>query len=139
MQPPKSQIIVTAYTPIEENLTQLTFIQARNFLTEEKYDEDALKRVYLVLGEDAAVLDHLRPARVPPLLSDELLLESDKHGLLFRKRIKAREAAGEAIDTRAMQGEDDYARVIPSPARGLDPKNWVLRPVLMRRGDTPDA
>lgn len=137
MQPPKSQIILTAYTPIDEGLTQLTFIQARNFMTEEKYDEDALKRVYLVLGEDAAVLDHLRPARVPPLLSDELLLESDKHGVLFRKKIKAREAAGDAIDTRAMRNEDDCARVIPSPARRLDPKNWILSPV-PRRG-VPDT
>jgi phenylpropionate dioxygenase-like ring-hydroxylating dioxygenase large terminal subunit len=139
MQPPKSQIIVTAYTPINENLTQLTFIQARNFLTDAKFDEDALNRVYLVIGEDAAVLDHLRPSRVPPLLSDELLLESDKHGVLFRKRIKAREAAGDAIDTRATLENDDYARVIPSPARGQDPKNWILRPVPMRGGLDPDT
>ena len=134
MQPPKSQIIVTAYTPIEDELTQLTFIQARNFLTDEKYDDDALKRVYLVLGEDAAVLDYLKPARVPPSLSDELLLESDKHGALFRKRVKEREAAGDDIDTHAMNGEDDYARVIPSPTRRQDPKNWVLKPVPLRSG-----
>jgi hypothetical protein len=31
-----------------------------------------------------------------------------------------------------MKGENDYARVIPSPARRADPKNWVLQPVLMR-------
>jgi len=50
-----------------------------------------------------------------------------------RRRIRAaREAQGDAIDTRAMKGEDDYARVIPSPARRADPKNWVLQPVLMR-------
>jgi len=132
MQPPKSMIIVTAYTPINDNLTQLTFIQARNFLSDESYDEDALKRVYLVIGEDAAVLDHLKPARVPPTLADELLLESDKHGLLFRKKVKEREALGDDIDTRAMKDEDDYARVIPCPARREDPKHWVLRPVLMR-------
>ena len=135
MQPPKSQIIVTAYTPINDHLTQLTFIQARNFLTEEKYDEDALRRVYLVIGEDAAVLDHLKPARVPPTLSGELLLESDKHGMLFRKKVKEREAAGEDIDTVAMAGEDDYARVIPSPARRKDPKNWVLHPVPLRNSN----
>lgn len=132
MQPPKSMIIVTAYTPIDDNLTQLTFIQARNFLTDESYDEDALKRVYLVIGEDAAVLNHLKPGRVPPSLADELLLESDKHGVLFRKKVKEREALGDDIDTRAMKDEDDYARVIPCPARLEDPKHWVLRPVLMR-------
>lgn len=139
MQPPKSQIIVTAYTPIDEHRTRLTFIQARNFLTEEKYDEDALRRVYLVLGEDKIILDHLKPARVPPTLADELLLESDKHGVMFRQRVKAREAAGEAIDARAMRSDDEYARVIPSPARRQDPKNWVLRPVPMRAGDRQDS
>lgn len=132
MQPPKSMIILTAYTPIEENLTQLTFIQARNFMTDEKFDEDSLNRVYFVIGEDAAVLNHLKPARVPPTLADELLLESDKHGVMFRQKVKAREADGEAIDTNAMRNENEYARVIPSPARKRDPKNWVLHPVLMR-------
>ena len=132
MQPPKSQIIVTAYTPINDGLTQLTFIQARNFLTEEKYDDDALRRVFLVLGEDAAVLDHLKPSRVPPTLADELLLDTDMHGILFRKKVKQREAAGDGIDTRAMAGEDDYARVIPCPARRTDSKNWVLKTVPLR-------
>jgi len=31
-----------------------------------------------------------------------------------------------------MRNEDYYARVIPSPRRKEDPKNWVLKPVLMR-------
>jgi phenylpropionate dioxygenase-like ring-hydroxylating dioxygenase large terminal subunit len=133
MQPPKSMIIVTAYTPIHDGLTQLHFIQARNFMTDEKYDEDSLKRVYLVLGEDAAVLDHLKPARVPPTLADELLLESDKHGVMFRQKVQAREAAGDGIDSQALANENDYARVIPSPARKQDPSNWVLRPVPLRK------
>ena len=102
---------------------------------EDKYDEDSLRRVYLVLGEDAAVLDHLRPTRVPPTLADELLLDSDKHGMLFRKRVKARELSGDDIDEAAMRSEDEYARVIPSPARREDPSNWVLRPVPLRHRD----
>lgn len=137
MQPPKTMFIVTAYTPINEGQTRLTFIHSRNFLTEEKHDEDTLKRMFLVLNEDAVILNHLKPSRVPPTLSDELLLDSDRHGVMFRRKIKAREAAGDAIDTQAMQGEDDFARVIPSPARREDPKNWVLKPVLMRRAPAP--
>jgi hypothetical protein len=132
MQPPKSQIIVTGYTPIDDHRTQLHFIQARNFLTDEKYDEDSLNRVYFVIGEDAAVLNHLQPARVPPTLADELLMPADKQGTTFRKRIKSLEAEGLAIDSNAMKNEDHYARVIPSPQRKKDPKNWVLKPVLMR-------
>jgi phenylpropionate dioxygenase-like ring-hydroxylating dioxygenase large terminal subunit len=132
MQPPKSQIIVTGYTPIDEGRTQLHFIQARNFMTDEKYDEDSLSRVHLVLQEDAVVLNYLQPARVPPTLADELHMPADIHGTEFRKKVKSQEANGQAIDTRAMKDEDDYTRVIPSPRRGIDPKNWVLKPVLMK-------
>ena len=139
MQPPKSQIIVTGYTPIDDYRTQLHFIQARNFLTDEKYDEDARNRVYFVIEEDAVVLNHLQPARVPPTLADELHMPADKQGTIFRKKIKSLEAEGQAIDINAMKDEDDYARVIPSPQRREDPKNWVLKPVLMRPADKQSA
>ncbi len=139
MQPPVTQVIVTAYTPIDPYHTRMHFIHARNFYTEAQHDADALRRVLLVFGEDAAVINHLQPARVPPLLSDELLLQSDQHGTLFRRQVKAAEARGQAIDHQAMQREDDYARVIPSPRRREDPKNWVLRPVLMQAGGAPDV
>ena len=132
MQKNMSQIIVTAYTPIEEGRTQLNFIQARNFLTDEKYDEDALRRVYFVIEEDAIVLKHLKPARVPPSLSDELLLSSDHHGTVFRRKIKELEAKGLAIDTEKQSRETEYVRVIPSPLRKEDPNNWVFKPVPMR-------
>jgi hypothetical protein len=132
MQPPKSQIIVTAYTPLADGVTQLHFIQARNFLTEEKYDQDSLERVYFVLKEDADVLNHLKPVRVPPGMTDELLLENDKHGTQFRQRVQELEARGWAIDERAMRDETDRVRAIPSPARRADPQGWVHKPVLMR-------
>ncbi len=132
MQPPKSQIIVTAYTPLADGLTQLHFIQARNFLIEEEYDEDSLKRVYFVLQEDAVVLNHLQPKRVPPTLADELLLDNDKHGTLFRKKVQELVTAGYAIDTLAMRDEIDRVRCIPSPARRADPNGWVHKPVLLR-------
>ncbi len=137
MHPPISQIIVTAYTPIDERHTRLNFIHARNFMKQPEHDADALKRVHFVIGEDAAVVNYLQPARVPPTLANELLLENDKHGTLFRQKVKALEAKGHAIDLRAMRDEDDLARVIPCPARGADPKNWVLPPVLLRSCNAP--
>ena len=132
MNPPMAQIIVTAYTPIDEYNTQLHLIHGRNFLIEAEHDDDTLRRMQFVIGEDAAVLNHLQPARVPPTLSDELLLAADLHGTTFRRKVKEAEARGLAIDSRAMAAEDDYARVIPSPRRREDPKNWVLKPVLLK-------
>lgn len=137
MQPPVTQVIVTAYTPIDPYHTRMHFIHARNFYTEEKHDADTLRRVLLVFGEDAAVINHLQPARVPPLLSDELLIQADQHGTLFRRHVKAAEARGQAIDHMGMQREDDYARAIPCPRRREDPRNWVLRPVLLQAARAP--
>lgn len=139
MQPPVTQIIVTAYTPIDAYHTRMHFIHARNFYLEAKHDADAARRVLLVFNEDAAVLNQLEPARVPPLLSDELLIHADQHGTLFRRHVQAAEARGQAIDHQAMQREDDYARAIPCPRRRADPKNWVLRPVLLRTGRDGEA
>ena len=141
MNPPVNMVIVTAYTPVDEYHTRLHFIHGRNFLLEPRHDEDTLRRMHLVLHEDAIVLKELEPARVPPALSDELLLDSDKHGTMFRQKVKEAEARGQAIDSSALGAEDEYARVIPCPRRRADPKNWVLRPVPLRAraggGDQP--
>lgn len=136
MQPPVSQIIVTAYTPLDPYRTQLRFIHARNFMMDGQHDEDTLKRVYFVLQEDAAVINHLRPAEVPPLASDELLLANDRHGMAYRRKVQEAAARGLCIDHRS-QLEDDRVRVIPCPRRREDPKNWVHRTVRLKDG--PDA
>jgi phenylpropionate dioxygenase-like ring-hydroxylating dioxygenase large terminal subunit len=130
MQPPISMFIVTAYTPIDPFHTKLHFIHSRNFLMDEAHDADTKQRVLMVIGEDAAVLNHLKPARVPPSLADELLLASDLHGTTYRRKYFEARARGWLIDHRASTAEDDCVRVIPSPRRREDPKNWVLRPVL---------
>lgn len=134
MQPPVSMFIITAYTPIDPYHTQLRFIHARNFLMDPAQDDDTRKRVLLVIGEDAAVLNHLKPARVPPALADELLLASDLHGTTYRRKVQEAEERGWLIDHQAMALEDDYARVIPCPRRHREPGNWVLRPVLRKKG-----
>ena len=121
----KSQFIVTGYTPINESQTRLHWVHCRNFLTDPKYDNDTRRRMFTVLGEDAVVLAHLKPKRVPPLLSDELILANDTHGTVFRKWVKEREAMGLAIDTDAWEAETDRIKIIASPARREDPKAWV--------------
>jgi phenylpropionate dioxygenase-like ring-hydroxylating dioxygenase large terminal subunit len=132
MQPPVSQIIVTAYTPLDAGHTRLHFIHARNFLADAAHDADTLGRVHQVLAEDAAVLNHLQPTSVPPALADELLLASDRHGIEYRRRVMAAEALGYAIDTAALARNGDRAHAIPCPRRREDPANWVLPPVPLK-------
>ncbi|MEQ8509320.1 MAG: aromatic ring-hydroxylating dioxygenase subunit alpha [Rhodospirillaceae bacterium] len=133
LKPPMWQMIVSGYTPIDEHRTKVWWCHGRNFFTDDKYDADSHNRVLLVFQEDAKVIDFIRPAMVPPTLSDELALENDKHGIEFRKWVKEQELAGRALDLKTQQTADEMVKVIPSPKRREDPKNWVLEPVPMKR------
>jgi phenylpropionate dioxygenase-like ring-hydroxylating dioxygenase large terminal subunit len=132
LKPPMWQMIVSGYTPIDERRTKVWWCHGRNFFTDDKYDADSHNRVLLVFQEDAKVIDFIRPAMVPPTLSDELALENDKHGIEFRKWVKEQELAGRALDLKTQQAADEMVKVIPSPKRREDPKNWVLEPVPMK-------
>lgn len=133
LKPPMWQMIVSGYTPIDEHRTKVWWCHGRNFFTEDQYDADTHRRVLLVFQEDARVIDFIQPAMVPPTLSDELALENDKHGIEFRKWVKEQEAAGRALDLKEQTGSDDMVKVIGSPARRQDPKNWVLDTVPVKR------
>lgn len=133
LKPPMWQMIVSGYTPIDEHRTKVWWCHGRNFFTDDKYDADSHKRVLLVFQEDAKVIDFIRPAMVPPTLSHELALENDKHGIEFRKWVKEQEAAGRALDITKDEDVDEMVKVIPSPARREDSKNWVLGPIPIKR------
>ena len=122
--------VFSAYLPIEEDKVLNIWMHARNFLTEEKYDGDTIKRNLNVFQEDAAVITYVTPRKTPRKFSNELFIEADIHIAAFRKKIRALEERGWALDLKAAADDDDLARVIPSPARAKDPKNWVLEPVL---------
>ena len=132
LRPPMSQIIISAYTPINDKQTLSWWIQGHNFFTEEKYDADSRKRVLTVFQEDGNIVNHIKPVHVPRSLSTELTIHPDAMSFAFRKMIKEYEARGWRIDTKAMAAEDEVARAIPSPTRGADPKNWVLNPVILK-------
>jgi phenylpropionate dioxygenase-like ring-hydroxylating dioxygenase large terminal subunit len=132
LRPPMSQIIVSAYTPIDDKRTLSWWIQGRNFFTDEKYDADSRRRVLTVFQEDANIVNHIKPVHVPPSLSAELTIYPDAMSFAFRKMIKEHEAKGWRIDSKAMAAEDEVVRAIPSPKRAVDTKNWVLEPVLLR-------
>jgi hypothetical protein len=85
-----------------------------------------------VFEEDNRVLQFVKPGQSPRRLTHELFLEADAHIASFRRQVRAFEDKGWMIDHRANAAEDDIARVIPSPARHADAKNWVLDPCHMR-------
>ena len=125
--------VFSAYLPIEENKVLNIWMHARNFLTDEKYDADTIKRNLNVFQEDAAVITYVTPTKTPRNFTNELFIEADIHIAAFRKKIRALEEKGWSLDLKAAADDDELARVIPSPARTEDPKNWVLEPALTRQ------
>jgi hypothetical protein len=85
-----------------------------------------------VFEEDARVLNHVRPRTSPRRLTHELFLEADAHVAAFRRQVRAFEDKGWMLDARSAAADDEEARVIPSPARRAEAKNWVLDPCVMR-------
>ena len=129
--PGMHHMVFSAYLPVEEDKVLNTWIHARNFFVDEKYDADTIRRNYAVLQEDAVVLNHVAPLKSPRNFTNELFIESDIHIAAFRKKVRALEEKGWALDLKASD-QDDLARAIPSPKRTDDPKNWVLEPASVR-------
>jgi phenylpropionate dioxygenase-like ring-hydroxylating dioxygenase large terminal subunit len=122
--------VFSAYLPIDHDKTLNIWMHARNFFTDVKYDADTVKRTLVVFEEDNRVLQFVRPAHSPRKLTHELFLEADAHIAAFRRQVRAFEDRGWMLDHRA--GADDEVRVIPSPSRRADPKNWVLDAAVLR-------
>jgi len=137
--PGMHHLVFSAYLPIDEKTTLNIWMHARNFFTEEKYDADTIKRTLTVFEEDNKVLQFVRPGQSPRRLTHEMFLEADAHIASFRRQVRAFEEKGWMIDHRANAADDDVVRVVPSPARHGDAKNWVLDPCLMRSATTKAA
>ncbi|MDG2242554.1 MAG: aromatic ring-hydroxylating dioxygenase subunit alpha [Rhodospirillaceae bacterium] len=126
-------------TPIDENTTMTYWQLSRNFFTQKFFDSDTTRRALQIFNEDHAVLNHLNPVELPPGLREEFSVESDALMVAFRKKRQELYARGWGVDLQAYQDEygERKAAVIPSPARRLDPKGWVLPevPRLSHKGE----
>ncbi len=73
-------------------------------------------------------MNHLNPVELPPGLREDFSVESDALMVAFRKKRQELYARGWGVDLQTYEDEfgERKAAVIPSPARRLDPKGWVL-------------
>ena len=127
-RPDWHHIVMSGYLPIDEHHTLSTWIHARTFLHGEAEDKVAVARVTKVFEEDAAVINHVAPVESPAAGRLELLLESDKHIVEFRREMLRREALGWRIDTARIEAERGrLVYAIPCPARRQQ-KGWVHEP-----------
>lgn len=115
--------------PVDENHTKVFFVNLRNSMLDEKYDERFRKANLDVTGDDVAILEALYPVRTPSTNTREIMTPGDASIVRFRQYLKNWAARGWCIDRKAMQEvHGDVAFSIPCPQRRAS-GNWVLDPV----------
>ena len=135
-----TQILFSARTPIDEYNTRSFGLQARNFLTDAKYDEERFEKIFEAIHEDLEIVSHIKPKLTPSALSEEFLIEADGMELSFRKKVRELAQRGWEIDTELLQSEGRRkVFVIPSPDRKIDPKGWIHSPVPLKDGSNSIA
>jgi phenylpropionate dioxygenase-like ring-hydroxylating dioxygenase large terminal subunit len=141
-----SIITFSAKTPIDAFHTRTFGLQARNFLLDPAADAERLEMIHKAVGEDAAVVEAIRPVLPPESGTEEFLTETDGMEFMFRTRVREWSRRGYEIDVGSMlAAEASRAMVIPSPARRAEPANWVHPTVPLRlpaaslNDDMPEA
>ncbi len=115
--------------PVDAHHTRIYFINLRNSMLDEKYDEKFRIANQRIVHEDMAILQALHPVRTPPTNTRELLIQGDAPIVRYRELLRTWERKGWRIDQRAMRAAgDDVAFAIPCPGRRQS-GNWVLDPV----------
>jgi len=134
--PGVTQLLWNAWMPIDDSHTRLYSLQLRTFKQDAQYDEQMLKTIHFGLGEDLDIVEQLEPVIAPPTTHSELFLETDGMESLFRRKVHEISARLGEINVRELEQERKYqVRVIPSPARCEDPKNWMHKTVPLIKHD----
>lgn len=124
------QVTLSHRTPIDEFNTRTFTTQARDYLMDEKFDQERLEGRQKAIAEDIAIVSTVRPPLPPKSTTAELLTEADQLETAFRAMNRRIEEKGWEIDSDMVERESKrQILVIPSPARLSDPKNWVHKPV----------
>lgn len=136
------QVQLATRTPIDEYNTHVYIMQARNYLKEPEHDAERMAGIMQAREEDVGVVTTVRPHLAPRRASHDLLTEADQLETAFRRKMKELTAKGLRIDTDTVERESKrQVYVIPSLQRGLDPKNWVHKPMprIVPESDSAEA
>ncbi len=121
--------------PLSESKTRVFFINMRNWLLDDEYDERIETVTLEVVHEDVAVLEALQPSRTPDTNTKEILVPGDTAVVRYREYLKDWDARGWRIDyKKLMAKKGDVAFAIPCPGR-RESGNWVLDTVPMEPGN----
>ena len=119
-------------TPIDEFSYRSFLVQMRNFLITDEHDARFKERNEVVAGQDREVLSEINPTITPETMSGEFFMPADKAIARYREYFNDWEARGWRIDVAEVKRNGRrVAYAIPSPARRVQPKGWILDPVPM--------
>jgi len=113
--------------PVDENHTNIFFLNMRNFLLDPKHDGPIHARNKVVAQQDINILNELHPQRTPLRKSKELLMPADKSIAAYRDWLERFDNRGWRIDIDEFNRRNgkDTAFAIPCPDRRTS-GNWVL-------------
>jgi len=121
--------------PVDDCSTRIFFINMRNWLLDDQYDERVEQATLEIVHEDVAILERLNPVRTPETNTKEILVPGDTAVVRYREYLKDWDARGWRIDFKALKERaGDVAFAIPSPGR-REHGNWVLDPVPLKPGN----
>jgi len=124
------QVQLAVRTPIDEYSTRVHIMQARDYLMEPEHDAERMAGIMQAREEDLGIVQTVRPHLAPRRATHDLLTEADQLETAFRRKMKELTDKGLRIDSDTVERESKrQVFVIPSLARGADPKNWVHKPV----------
>jgi phenylpropionate dioxygenase-like ring-hydroxylating dioxygenase large terminal subunit len=132
-------VIYDTNIPVDETTTLVKWVALRDFFTGKWADNNAIKRVHKIFGQDAPIVDGVRPELLPFDLGAELHVKSDLIGVHYRRRRQELAAKGWLLgDEDRVTGDVPRreATVIASPARRDSPelaRAWVYK----GRGEHP--
>jgi len=120
--------------PIDAGHTRIFFVNMRNWLLEDKFDDRIEKPTMDIVHEDVDILEQLEPVITPPTNTKEILVPGDTVILRYREWLAQWDANGWRIDQDRLEAErKGRAFAIPSPGRRTS-GNWVLDSVPLQPG-----
>jgi len=127
--------------PVDEGHTRVFFLNMRNWLMDDKYDQTMEDVTLKIVSEDVAILEKMNPVRTPDTNAKEILVPGDTALVRYRELLKQWDALGWRVDMKAMkEKQGDVAMAIPCPGR-REAGNWVLDtvPLLPPREEAQSA
>jgi phenylpropionate dioxygenase-like ring-hydroxylating dioxygenase large terminal subunit len=125
--------------PVDEGHTRIFFLNMRNWMVEDKFDQRIENVTLQIVHEDIRILENLNPVRTPDTNTKEILVPGDYALVRYREWLKKWDANGWRIDAKALRArQGDAAMAIPCPGR-RESGNWVLDAVPLVPGSAQAA